>query len=110
MSTKLIIKRNPFKQDRKKNYTVYVDGKPLGEIASGATETFEIEDGEHTIKVKMKSLGSKTKSFVCKEETIQLECGNDTEKDPGFARAFITMFDQNNYLYIRRTEEEFDLL
>lgn len=51
MSAKLIIERESAYADSLRSYKVAVDGKVVGRVADGQTQSFDIEPGEHVIRL-----------------------------------------------------------
>lgn len=48
--------------NRDRNFGIYLDGQKIGMIQSGYTKEFEIETGEHQLKVKSGLFGTKKTS------------------------------------------------
>ena len=63
-------------QDKSREYRVIADGREVARVGDGATVTFAVEPGKHTICMAIDWGRSKPLEFsVDPEQTIRLECG-----------------------------------
>jgi hypothetical protein len=53
MSAKLIIERESAYAGNLRNHKVVVDGKVIGRVADGQTQSFDIESGDHSVWLKV---------------------------------------------------------
>ena len=97
---KLEVIRSKGYADALRSYQVTLDEKVIGEIRKGATESFDIAPGSHSISVKIDWASSETLSFSIQNgETVFLECGNNTTF---FTTLFRTFIKPETYLWIKR--------
>jgi len=78
---RLILKRPSKWLDAMRSYKIYVDGQRIGEIHNDETKEFEITPGQHTIKVKIDFLSSKSLRFEVKkdDENLKMLVKNNTK-------------------------------
>lgn len=61
---KIIVNRKHQWNNRLRQIGIYVDGKKIGTIANGEIKTFEIPDGNHTLKARIDWCGSREVDFL----------------------------------------------
>lgn len=61
---KIILNRKHQWNNRLRQIGIYVDGKKIGTIANGEIKTFEVADGNHSIKARIDWCGSREADFL----------------------------------------------
>jgi len=75
MSAKLIIERESAYADSLRNYKVAVDGKVIGQVADGQTQSFDIRPGDHTLRLNLNWGRSTRIPFMAHEgEEVRFRC------------------------------------
>lgn len=86
--------------DAVRAYQIYVDGEMKGEIRRNSTEDFFVMEGTHRISLKIDWCGSREIEFsVRAEETIEFDCGNNTQ---GILAFYYVLFAPNDYLWLKQ--------
>ncbi|MBC7865368.1 MAG: hypothetical protein IAF38_20500 [Bacteroidia bacterium] len=103
---KIQLSRIVEREDSKRAYKVFVDGKQTNEIRSGETIYLETTPGNHEIKLKIDWCGSRVFHFTAdSNKTVLLQCGNNVPKlfflFRGFVGFGIVLFNSQNYLWLR---------
>jgi hypothetical protein len=71
------LKRDSGYADSIRNYEVILDGKLIGKIADGKSESFKASAGTHTLQLSIDYIKSNKLSFECSDkETVSFECRN----------------------------------
>lgn len=74
--TKLIISRTSERNNRARDYGIYLDDKKIGTIANGETKTFYLDPGTHKINGKIDWCKSPKFHFMISEnESKKIEIG-----------------------------------
>jgi hypothetical protein len=60
---KIIISRKQEWNNRLRHFTIYLDGQKLGSVGNGEVKTFDILDGNHSIRAKVDWCGSRDLEF-----------------------------------------------
>jgi len=67
MSAKIVINRNNEWVNRRRNFTVWIDGKPAGGVAAGCSVDFPVEPGVHTVQCKINWCGSRERTVTASD-------------------------------------------
>jgi len=65
---KIVVSRKQEWNNRLRQIGIYVDGQKLGTIGNGEVKTFDIPDGNHSIKAKIDWCGSREIEFLISAE------------------------------------------
>ena len=65
---KIIISRNQEWNNRFRQFAIILDGQKLGTVANGEVKSFEIPDGNHSLKAKIDWCGSREIEFTVSNE------------------------------------------
>lgn len=88
--------------DLARKYKVMLDDKQIGEIKDGESKYFQVEEGEHTLYLKIDWCKSnKVNLNVSKDEEVELECGGSMRGWKLFLALIYTTFLKNKYLWIK---------
>ena len=68
----ILVKRTSEYNNRLRDYQLFLDGKKIGTIANGQTESFEITSGQHTIVAKIDWCSSPELSLTLNETEQKL--------------------------------------
>lgn len=100
-----------YKTDRLRPYQVFIDGQKVGQIKSGQSATFEVQPGEHELRLKVDwgasealtvDLGeSDEAAFVCGPRVKQ----NDVTIAAGYRQAYWSTFGCRRYIDLRPGDE-----
>src|SRR5580698_7045736 len=63
MNASISLTRDSGYADRRRQYRVLIDGVEVGRIADGATESYAVTPGNHTLVLKIDWCGSKLLNF-----------------------------------------------
>ncbi len=64
------------RRDRLRKYTVLLDGDSAGAIQDGQSETFSVEPGSHSVRLKLDWTRSETVNVTVLEgSVVNLKCG-----------------------------------
>ena len=74
--SKISISRNSGFADIFGAYQVMLDGKQIGKINDGGTETYEVAPGKHELRLKIDWCGSNTVVFDLDKNDLAFECGS----------------------------------
>lgn len=88
--------------DKKRNYKVILDGSEIGFIEDNEIKSFEVEEGDHRIYLKIDWCKSnKLKIHVSKNECIEFECGNSLIGWKSHITILYVTILKNKYLWIK---------
>ena len=65
---KIIISRKQEWNNRLRHIGIYVDGQKLGTVANGEVKSFDVPDGNHSVKAKIDWCGSRELEFSLSNE------------------------------------------
>jgi hypothetical protein len=87
------------RQDRLRDYKVFVDGVKVATVSNGAQVRIPVVDGEHVVRLGIDWCSSNSLQVkVLPDRVVMLDCG--PKADPWTALAYIT-FLRRSYLWLR---------
>jgi hypothetical protein len=99
MSEVIVRRQKAFRQDRLRNYRVYVDGTEVTKVANGMEARIPVSAGEHWVILRIDWCRSNpVKIQLQAGEVAILECGPNAT--PLLALLFITIL-RDRYLWLR---------
>ena len=102
MNNSITISRDSGYADRIRAYLVMVDGKELGRLKNGETQT-SVEPGAHEIVMKIDWCGSNTIIFSLADgESARFDCGSSLRGAQMFLSLYYIIFARNEYLWLRQ--------
>jgi len=105
MNSMINIKRDSGYADQLRNYKVILDGKVIGEIADGKTESFKVPAGAHTLRLSIDYIKSNKISFECgSDEATNFECKNNLRGKRYFLLPLYLTILMSKYLTLRKTQ------
>jgi hypothetical protein len=96
------IKRESTYADKLRSYNVELDGVIIGEIADGESKAFQVEPGEHTLRLKIDWLKSNEVQFEASDDVIEFICSNGLGGVKDWFVIFYLMFMPNRYIRLKR--------
>ncbi|MPM33947.1 hypothetical protein SDC9_80528 [bioreactor metagenome] len=88
--------------DLARKYKVMLDDKQIGEIKDGESKCFQVEEGEHTLYLKIDWCKSNKVNFnASKDEEVEFECGGSMRGWKLFLGLIYITFLKNKYLWIK---------
>ena len=100
----LIISRDSGYADRLRTYAILLDGKKIGNIGNGETQTFSIAQGKHVISAKIDWCGSSTLDFTATEgASPSFRVGSNMRGIRILFSLWYVLIERNKYLRIEQT-------
>ena len=96
----IIIKRVTGYADKFRAYKVLLDGIEIGDIRQGESKQFPVQEGKHTLQLKIDWCTSESITFDFLDKPIEFECGSNT----AMKAALSAFFKTNNYMRFKRIE------
>ena len=96
----IIIKRGKGYADKMRAYKVLLDGTEIGDIRQGESKQFPVQEGKHTLQLKIDWCTSKPVTFDLADKSITFECGRNTATKAAFSAFFKT----KDYMWLKRVE------
>ena len=96
----IIIKRVTGYADMIRAYKVFFDGTKIGEIRQGESKQFPVQEGKHTLQLKIDWCTSEPVSFDLADKPITFKCGS---KNP-LKTMFSAFFKTKDYMWLKRIE------
>ena len=104
MSAKITINRDSGWADRIRDYNVCLNDIEIGRISNGETKTFEIEPGDHELRLKIDWCGSNTVQFSTAEnQSLSFDCGSNLRGLNLFISIFFIFFAPRKYLWLKNS-------
>lgn len=86
--------------DSARAYKIFIDGIEVGDIRKGETKCFDLNEGFHSLQLKIDWCSSKAESFVVeKGKTIYAECSPC--KKGVFGTLFSTFVTTDDYINLK---------
>ena len=94
------LKRDTGWADFLRPYKVLVDGKMVGEIKDGATESFAVPDDANALVLKIDWCTSNEVTLNLGEAELNFSCGSSLRGLKVFLGLFYVIFRKNQYLWL----------
>ncbi|MBP9842448.1 MAG: hypothetical protein KBC62_00425 [Candidatus Pacebacteria bacterium] len=102
MGKKIIIKRVSGYADRMRPYVVMLDGKAIGEVANNQTVELYVDDGIHSINMKIDWCRSNIVNFKSDKDITEFECGSNLKGFKIILAIFFVIFLRDKYLWLKQ--------
>jgi len=100
----LVLYRDSGFVDAFRKYAILIDGRQIGSIKNGGTETISLEPGAHTLKLEIDWCSSDSITFdLTSNETARFRCGSNLRGLRAFLGLFYVVFAPSKYLYLRKS-------
>ena len=96
----IIIKRCTGYVDKIRAYKIFLDGTEIGVIRQGESKQFPLQQGKHTLQLKIDWCTSKLVTFDLTDKPITFECGSNNALKAGIS-AFLKPTD---YMWLKKIE------
>jgi len=88
--------------DRRRQYRVLIDGVVIGRIADGATQSYVVTRGNHTLVLKIDWCGSNPLNFEAQSaEVLHFACGSNLRGLRLLLVFYYALLARNHYLWLR---------
>jgi len=92
--------------DSLRDYKIYIDDEYCGYISNGEIKEIDVENGEHSISLKIDWCRSNNLTFIVKDnELVEFNCGNSMKGLKRLLGLIYITFLKNNYLFIKLTND-----
>ena len=102
MNASISLTRDSGYADRRRQYRVLIDGVEVGRIADGATESYAVTPGNHTLVLKIDWCGSKLLNFDVQDgQLLYFACGSSLRAFRLLLVFYYALLARNDYLWLK---------
>lgn len=104
MSAKITINRDSCWADRLRTYRVCLNDLKIGRISDGETKSFEIEAGDHELRLKISWCSSNAVEFsIAENQNLSFDCGSSLRGPNLYFAIFFILFAPHKYLWLKNS-------
>lgn len=101
---KITISRDSGFADKFRAYQVMLDGKSIGEINDGETESFDVPTGRHELRLEIDWCGSNTVVFDLDRNDLAFECGSNLRGLRRYLALIYISFKRKSYIWLKQSD------